>query len=110
MCKSWGYPLKERHKLRSRRTPWPALLSQKHAFIACKISFVWLSAQKVLHSPSVSVSVSVSLVSCPASPSVSLSSSLDSTGVCLLERLGLLALGKPPVLSAFIWPAIESVS
>lgn len=64
-----------------------------------------------LYSPSVSVSVSVSLPSCPASPSVSLSSSsLDSTGVCLRERLGLLALAKPPDFKAFIWPAIESMS
>src|SRR5438045_7902158 len=54
------------------------------------------------YSPSVSVSVSVSLVSSPALPSVSLSSSLDSA---FLAGLLTFFLGGAPVLRACICPA-----
>lgn len=67
------------------------------------------SAAVKVHSYSPSVSVSVSLPSLPASPSVSLSSLLDSSEAGFLARFGL-APAKPPVFSAFIWPARDSVS
>lgn len=85
----------------------PACLTRRHKVCIAFSKLHFAPLITLFHSPSVSVSVSVSLVSCPASPSVSLSSSLDSTGVCLLERFGL-ALDKPPVFNAFIWPAMES--
>lgn len=65
--------------------------------------------KKTIYSPSVSVFVSVSLVSSPASPSVSLSSSLESstTGFFLMRRGGAEP-PRPPDLRAFTWPASES--
>ena len=58
---------------------------------------------------SLSVSVFVSLVS-SASPSVSLSSSSLSACTGFFFFLGAMASLRPPVLSAFIWPASDSTS